>query len=130
MVMQSMLIWMVLAAEPGAAPTEWMADLKRRPRSGFDSGSQHRVRLCGSTYWSSISNSWLNTSWLKKSAVCMDWFWEDPLSPELSLILQEHINVRVHVGHEQEAALQFHVGALTTQLVQEEEEESRRALPL
>lgn len=37
------------------------------------------------THWSSISNSWLNTSWLKESVVCDDWFWDMALRNELSL---------------------------------------------
>lgn len=37
------------------------------------------------THWSSMSNNWLKTSWLKKSADCVDWFWVIVVRKELSL---------------------------------------------
>lgn len=95
MVMQSMLIWMVFPAEPSLGLsvkfssmgwTEWMADLKGE-RDFLKTWNVHFAleNLPPSTYWSSISKSWLNTSWLKESDVCDDWLWDVVARNELSL---------------------------------------------
>lgn len=108
MVMQSILIWMVFPADPSVGLsvkfnsmgwTEWMADLKHKGRVMLKNSDQHifskspqfivackeLIFVVVVTYWSSISNSWLNTSWLKESVVCADWFWDMVVRNELSL---------------------------------------------
>lgn len=101
MVMQSMLIWMVFPADPSAwlslkfSSIGWtvcMEDLKHKKRENicklnkiFFVHLRSKIVLCVWTHWSSISNSWLTTSWLKKSVVCEDWFWDMAVRKELSL---------------------------------------------
>lgn len=101
MVMQSILIWMVFPADPSVGLpvkfssmgwTEWMADLKHKRHIFFFKSHQSlflafTLQCCLAllTHWSSISNSWLNTSWLKESVVGDDWFWDMAVRKELSL---------------------------------------------